>query len=377
MRYPPPEVMKTWPKPNYVDPVTRGNTLTIVELTILPIALICVILRLWIRIGWLHKSWWDDYLMVVAMVFNCGTTALVIMATQMYGWNIHVWDLTVPQMETGRKASMAGQTLFVLASSFVKISILVSYFRIAPEKSIFRKAVWAVLALVIAAFVVFLVALWLQCIPISSYWNLLANHRDCIPEGPPLVVQSTLNVFTDFLIYVLPMPTLFKLSLPVSQRLGLMILFGFGGVIVVAGSFRAYWVHYVLFRTYDVTWEGFQIWVWTAIETNMGVICGCVPALKPLLFPARAREQGSRGSKPYGSGHSRMKQKPQGPDDMELDTRALTSKDDPSIPAATVTERPMTSERPMSDGGKSSMDKSRYSRYEISSDLERQKAYMY
>lgn len=40
----------------------------IVELTLVPIALICVILRLWIRIGWLHKSWWDDYLMVAAMV---------------------------------------------------------------------------------------------------------------------------------------------------------------------------------------------------------------------------------------------------------------------------------------------------------------------
>lgn len=65
--------------------------------------------------------------------------------------------LTVPQ------ASMAGQTLFVLASSTVKMSILVSYFRIAPAKSVFRKLVWGTFALVFAAFVVFLVALWVQC----------------------------------------------------------------------------------------------------------------------------------------------------------------------------------------------------------------------
>jgi hypothetical protein len=58
---------------------------------------------------------------------------------------------------------MAGQTLFVLASSTVKMSILVSYFRIAPEKSLFRKLVWATFGLVFAAFVVFLVALWVQC----------------------------------------------------------------------------------------------------------------------------------------------------------------------------------------------------------------------
>lgn len=40
----------------------------IIELTLLPIAIIVVFLRMWIRIGWLHKSWWDDYLMIVAMV---------------------------------------------------------------------------------------------------------------------------------------------------------------------------------------------------------------------------------------------------------------------------------------------------------------------
>jgi hypothetical protein len=43
------------------------------------------------------------------------------------------------------------------------MSILVSYFRIAPEKSLFRKLVWGTFALVFAAFIVFLVALWVQC----------------------------------------------------------------------------------------------------------------------------------------------------------------------------------------------------------------------
>jgi hypothetical protein len=58
---------------------------------------------------------------------------------------------------------MAGQTLFVMASSFVKLSILASYFRIAPEKSTFRKVVWAVFAVVMASFLVFLIMLWTQC----------------------------------------------------------------------------------------------------------------------------------------------------------------------------------------------------------------------
>lgn len=68
MRSPPLEVMKTWPKPNYVNPVTRGSTLMIVELTLLPIAMIVVFLRMWVRVAWLKKAWYDDYLMLLAMV---------------------------------------------------------------------------------------------------------------------------------------------------------------------------------------------------------------------------------------------------------------------------------------------------------------------
>jgi hypothetical protein len=77
---------------------------------------------------------------------------------------------------------MAGQTLFVLASSTVKMSILVSYFRIAPEKSLFRKLVWATFALVFAAFVVFLVALWVQCMYVHPNRSLISMLTVIVPS---------------------------------------------------------------------------------------------------------------------------------------------------------------------------------------------------
>lgn len=114
--------------------------------------------------------------------------------------------------------------------------------------------------------------------------------RDCIPEAPPLMGQCTVTVLTDFIVYILPMWTLWKLQLPTTQRISLMVLFGFGGIVVVAGCLRTYWVHYVELETYDITWEGFYLWVWAAVEVNLGVICGCAPVLKPLLFQSRSRK---------------------------------------------------------------------------------------
>jgi hypothetical protein len=187
--------------------------------------------------------------------------------------------------------------------------------------------------------------------PISSYWNLFASDRDCIPEGPPLLAQTIINVITDFTIYVLPMPTLFYLTLPSPQRIGLMVLFGVGGIIVVAGSFRAYWVHYVVYDTFDVTWEGFYIWIWTAIETNVGVICGCIPALKPLFFRTRSQAT-SQYAKSYGSGNS-WKQQSQTTNNVELETHGLTAKDATGY-------RTSAPSHSVCNTSKSSMDKSRH-----------------
>lgn len=57
--------------------------------------------------------------------------AVVLGATQ-YGWDIHVWDLTAAKAIAGRQVSFAAQILFVTATGLAKVSIFVSYLRIAP-----------------------------------------------------------------------------------------------------------------------------------------------------------------------------------------------------------------------------------------------------
>lgn len=96
-------------------------------------------------------------------VAGVGVTVTVILATELYGWNIHVWDLTPSQATLGRKASISAQTLFVIGSGLVKSSILISYLRIAPLDSWFRRLTQCSIPLVLTLIMVFLIALWTQC----------------------------------------------------------------------------------------------------------------------------------------------------------------------------------------------------------------------
>ncbi|KAK8085975.1 hypothetical protein PG994_000949 [Apiospora phragmitis] len=297
MRFPPPSVIATWPRPNYTDPPTRGPELLITEVTTLSLALICLALRLWVRVRQLHKAWWDDWVMVAAGVCCTGTTVDVILATKLYGWDRHIWDVPFWMLVQGRKVSAAGQAFFVFASGLGKLSILISYLRIALEGTLFRRLTWAAIVVNTLNMLAFFILLWVQCrwlmnggspvcpthSPPSSYWNLLRTESDCISEVPGLLTQTVLTVLIDFWVFVLPMPTLYHLSLPLAQRVGLMALFGLGAVVVAAGCMRTYWVHHVELETYDVTWEGYDLWIWAAVEANLGVICGCAPILRSLV----------------------------------------------------------------------------------------------
>jgi hypothetical protein len=68
MRSPPLEVIESWPAPNYVDPETRGQSLLVVNITLLCLCLIALASRLWARLVILRSPGLDDLLITIAIV---------------------------------------------------------------------------------------------------------------------------------------------------------------------------------------------------------------------------------------------------------------------------------------------------------------------
>ncbi|KAF6807442.1 integral membrane protein [Colletotrichum sojae] len=328
MRIPPIDVIAAWPRPNYKNPVNRGPGLLAIELVFLNVALLCLVLRMYVRLVKIRKTWWDDWLMVGAAVFCIGVTICVILATELYGWKLHVWDIPLSKIRESRQISMAAQTLFLFASGLSKLSILCSYLRIAAPGTWFTRLTWVTGVIVFLLTWIFLIVLWTQCAyatshypisttllskertpanlqlllrPIWHYWTLFADWGNCIAEWPPLAGQGITTVATDIAVYLLPLPTLFKLQMPMLQRISLAALFGLGFVVVVAGIVRTYWViyvevNYVTDPSYDLTWDSYNIWIWTALEANLAIICGCAPAIRRLFTKGGSQSQFKVGS---------------------------------------------------------------------------------
>ncbi|KFY38072.1 hypothetical protein V494_04526 [Pseudogymnoascus sp. VKM F-4513 (FW-928)] len=118
--HPTKEAFLAWPKPNYVDPETKGNQLLIVTIISTVLLLASVIARVWVRIGYQRQFGADDVMLVLCIIPTVGIAGLLILskapepqlfqvlftdggiAETKFRWFRHIWDVPLDEI-TGRQ----------------------------------------------------------------------------------------------------------------------------------------------------------------------------------------------------------------------------------------------------------------------------------
>ena len=70
-----------------------------------------------------------------------------------------------------------------------------------------------------------------QCVPISSAWNRSETGK-CVPYGALVLAMGIVNIVTDVIILILPMPLLWRLKVSNPRKWMLTIMFSLGGLFV-------------------------------------------------------------------------------------------------------------------------------------------------
>ena len=111
---------------------------------------------------------------------------------------------------------------------FFKLSALFLLERIFPGRD-FRHALWGIGAFVLAYSLAQTFGIIFTCVPVSAIWNLSVKGR-CINSNDLYLACSSFNIATDFMILGLPMPKLWKLKIPTTQKIQLSLMFALGGM---------------------------------------------------------------------------------------------------------------------------------------------------
>jgi hypothetical protein len=175
----------------------------------------------------------------------------------------------------------------LVASGATKASVLLFYRRLVVGTLARRWKLAIYFALAFHA--VYLVSITLGyrliCRPLQAYWMSYDYnwHQDytCAPANGLNPVIGVLSVLSDVYAVALPFIILhyYTLDVPRAQRIGLNIIFGLGLLVAGAGIGRTYYL-IKLGNTYDTSWTGFDLLIWTIIELQLGIICACAPSLR-------------------------------------------------------------------------------------------------
>jgi hypothetical protein len=140
-----------------------------------------------------------------------------------------------------------------LAVTFTKLSIISSYLRIFPYQGI-RRFMYVTGAVTIALFVTSIFVTVFKCLPVAASWDFTIKNPKCFKLSHFLYASTGVNIVTDLILCLSPLPYFLKMQLPSRQKTIISVLFGIGGLALVASCIRIVFL-YLIDTTVDVTCE--------------------------------------------------------------------------------------------------------------------------
>ncbi|TVY38746.1 L-fucose-proton symporter [Lachnellula occidentalis] len=300
----------------------RGKATFIVTTSTFIFATLFVVARIISRFGILRHRTTDDWLVILAwMPWDswqhadwCKFIAFGLSFAVNYGTanGLGRRDVDIEPEWLGalRSSEYAFTILYNPALMATKTSILVFYLRLSKNtQPILRKASYITLGIVNVAGVVLTFLNAFQCSPVRAAYDTSLSEGQCLSIVTLYLCSAPVNIFTDLAILVLPIPVLTGMRLPQRQKTILVLTFALGIFVSIVDVVRIYYLqqassdqiatHEKLGTASDFPYNASLAFMWSATEVNVGIICACIPTLKPLvtrIVPSMLRDQSATGT---------------------------------------------------------------------------------
>jgi hypothetical protein len=193
------------------------------------------------------------------------------------------------------KALFAVILTYNLANNVAKMSFLLQYRRIFSNARV-KQICFGLLIFVFLWAIIQLILLGMSCVPVATIVPTMADK--CLNTLPVWYFSSAMNIVTDFVIFLVPLPSVYGLKLHKQQKILVFSIFCLGflsvfsvlpdGISLINNStciisiVRIFTLR-VAAVTEDPTWDNTEAACWSLIELNCGILCASLPTLRPLL----------------------------------------------------------------------------------------------
>ncbi|KAK8100597.1 hypothetical protein PG999_010971 [Apiospora kogelbergensis] len=185
-----------------------------------------------------------------------------------------------------------------------KLVLCIFYYRLSPARW-YRYGIMFTGLLCIACFGSVWLAVMFACRPVSAAWNLrLVTADNCIARPPWYLLQAIAGGITDLLLMLHPIPTVLGLQMSKKHKAALLAWFGIGTITLVAAIMRLVSLLSMI-TSADVPWTMANAMLWLVVESNLIVLCGCLPTFRVFVLHIRSKFRNDRTNASPGSSRNK------------------------------------------------------------------------
>jgi hypothetical protein len=246
------------------------------------LATVIVGLRIYARTRWVRAFGLDDALIVVAYLLSAGMTGIVGQEVHQAIYHPEQYDSpTLSQLVHRLQIQWKSAILYFFCTCIIKISVLLLYRRLTPDVR-FRRIIYAVLAFIVLQYIPAILGTVFPCKPVSSNWNF-TPPTGCINIPAFQQTEAALEILTDFILVLMPMPVILSLQMSKRRRAILLSVLVPGLIPCVASIGRIYGMHFYL-TSGDVVKYVPILQLCSIVEMNVGIIATSLPPIYSLIL---------------------------------------------------------------------------------------------
>ncbi|KAF3148963.1 hypothetical protein TWF594_000416 [Orbilia oligospora] len=201
-----------------------------------------------------------------------------------------VWDQSWDDYNALESSSLANNICYPIVVFLVKTSLLLFYYQLTAWKPL-RWATIITFAVVTCNSLALLFGYTFRCIPVLGWRGLNFLDAYCPVKVWKLELgTSIVNIVTDVVIWLIPLPMIFKIIHTPTERFLGVLTFGIGALACICCGMRLSVMHNAWFsKEIGKPMDSSIVATWTQTELYMAIICSSVPAIRALIIKKAPR----------------------------------------------------------------------------------------
>lgn len=214
----------------------------------------------------------DDWAILATVAIAIPSAILTVNGTVKNGLGQDIWALRPDQITNMLKSFFIMSVLYYTQTAFLKLSLIFFYLRVFPTVGA-QRLLWGTAVFVVLWGVAFVFATIFQCRPINLFWTAWDGMHtgQCVSSSWATVAHAAISIALDFWILGIPLFQLWGLKMNWKKKVGVAMMFTVGTFVTIVSILRL--GSYVTFTTSsNVSWDFYQVSVWSSIEICVGIM---------------------------------------------------------------------------------------------------------